>query len=122
MISTYSTRWGDSMMLDQAIDKLTLTLCEETEVPNSEAYRFHGNSETKKRPHRWQKAFDIVNEFIESDMDIASIDISDPPDCYPYPINFKHRLSNNIQTYARKQGIVAKKRGDKIYLIKDKEN
>ena len=108
------------MLIDKMIETMSLELHEETEVPNPNGYKFHGNGETKKRVPRWQKAFNVVDEFIASDMDIASIDISEASD--EYPTNFRYRLGNNIQTYARKQGVVAKKRGDKVYLIKDKEN
>lgn len=108
------------MLIDKMIEALSLELHEEAEVPDSNKYKFHGNGETKKRPPRWQKVFDVVDEFIASDMEIASIDISQVTS--EYPVNFRHRLGQSIQTYARKQGVVAKKRGDKVYLIKDKEN
>lgn len=98
---------------------MELELHEESDVPNRDGYAFHGNEETKKRPRKYQKAFDVVDEFIESDMEIASIDTSIVPDTMPFVHHLTYCIANNICTYARKQGIVAKKRGDKVYLIKE---
>ena len=110
------------MYVDEFIANMKLKLNEETEIPNPDGYKFHGNGHTKKRPRRWQKAFDVVDEFIDSDMEIASVNVSQIPSDIRSPIRLECQLANNICTYARKQGIVAKKRGDKVYLIKDKEN
>lgn len=110
------------MRVDEFIANMKLELHEESEVPDNRRYTFHGNGDTGNRPRRWQRAYDVVDEFIDSDMEIASVDIPTVPDHVPLPRNIAYRIANNICTYARKQGIVAKKRGDKVYLIKDKEN
>lgn len=107
------------MRFDDAMAALELELHEESEVPNPDAYKRTRNNR-KKRPPKWQKAHDAVDEFIRSDMDIASVKIPDEDEVYS--VHFVFMLANAIQTYARKQGIVAKKRGDKMYLIKDKES
>ena len=122
MTSTCSTRWGDDMRTDEFIANMELELHEESEVPNRYGYAHHGNDDPGSRPRRWQKAYDVVDEFIDSDMEIASVGIPMVPDHMPLPRNLAYRIANNICTYARKQGVVAKKRGDKVYLIKDKEN
>lgn len=107
------------MRFDDVMAALELELCEEYEVPKPDAYKYAGASK-RKSPPKWQKAYDTVDKFIESDMDIASVKM--PDENKVYSANFVYRLANAIQLYARKQGLVAKKRGDKVYLIKDKEN
>ena len=106
------------MRFDDAMAALELELHEESEVPNPDAYKRVGDNR-KRRPPKWQKAHDVVDEFIGSDIGIASVKIPDEDEVYS--VHFVFMLANAIQTYARKQGVVAKKRGDKIYLIRDKE-
>lgn len=108
------------MRFNDAMAALELELHEESEVPNPDAYKWCKGNGRKNRPSKWQKAHDIVDGFIRSDMDIASVKIPDENEVYS--IHFVYTLASAIQTYARKQGITAKKRGDKVYLIKDKEN
>ena len=110
------------MRIDEFIANMELELQEESEVPDRDLYAYRGNGNAGNRPRKWQKAYDVVDEFIGSDMEIASVGVPMVPDHIPLPHNLAYRIANNICTYARKQGIVAKKRGDKVYLIKDKEN
>ena len=110
------------MRIDEFIASMELELHEESEVPNRHLYTNHRNGDSSGRPRKWQKAYDVVDEFIGSDMEIASVGIPVAPDHIPLPAYLAYRIADSICTYARKQGIVAKKRGDKVYLIKDKEN
>lgn len=110
------------MRIDEFIADMELELHEESEVPNRYRYAYHGNGDAGGRPRKWQKAYDVVDEFVDSDMEIASVGMPVVPGYMPLPHSIAHKIANNICTYARKQGVVAKKRGDKIYLIKDKEN
>lgn len=107
------------MRADEFIANMKLELHEESDVPNRDGYAFHGNGHTKRRLPKWQKAFDVVDEFIASNMEIASVDTSIVTDDIPFSTYLKTKLAHNICTYARMQDIVAKKRGDKIYLIKE---
>ena len=110
------------MRTDEFIVNMKLELHEESEVPNPDAYKWCKGNNGKSRPSKWQRMHDIVDEFIDSDMEIASVSMPTVPDHMSLPRNLAYRIANNICTYTRKQGIVAKKRGDKVYLIKDKEN
>ena len=110
------------MRVDEFIANMELELHEESEVPDDRRHAYHRNGGTGNRPRKWQRAYDVVDEFIGSGMEIASVDIPMVPDHMPFPRSIAYRIANNICTYARRQGIVAKKRGDKVYLIKDKEN
>lgn len=110
------------MLIDEFIANMELELHEESEVPDRDFYTNRRNNDSGSRPRKWQKAYDVVDEFIDSDMEIVSVSMPVAPDHIPLPAYLEYRIANNICTYARKQGIVAKKRGDKVYLIKDKEN
>lgn len=110
------------MRTDEFLANMKLELHEESGVPNPDAYKWCKGNGGESRPSKWQRTHDIVDEFIDSDMEIASVGMPTVPDHIPLPRNLAYRIANNICTYARKQGIVAKKRGDKVYLIKDKEN
>lgn len=110
------------MRTDEFLANMKLELHEESEIPNPDAYKWCKRNDGKNRPSKWQRTHDIVDEFIDSDMKIASVGMPAVPDHMPLPRNLAYRIANNICTYARNQGIVAKKRGDKVYLIKNKEN
>lgn len=109
------------MRTDEFIASMKLELHEESEVPNPDAYKHLRNSR-RDRPRKWQRAYDVVDEFIDSDMEIASVEIPEIPDYVHYQHHVAYCIANNICVYARRQGITAKKRGDKVYLIKDKES
>lgn len=91
--------------LDQGIDTVELELHREESIPNIE--------EKKNSRRKYQSTYDVIEKFVSSDMDIASIDI---------PSYFDDRnkglLSQAIRTAAKANGIKASKRGNKIYLSK----
>lgn len=91
--------------LDQGIDTVELELHKEESIPDLESKQ---NSRRK-----YKSTYDVIEKFVSSDMDIASIDI-------PSHLDDRNKmlLTQAIRIAAKTNGIKVTKRGDKVYLSK----
>ena len=91
--------------IEKQISEMKFELHRETSIPRKEYNR--------KRNKKYQVIYDLIEEFVSSDMDIASVDI---------PAHFDNRnktLFEQAMRYAaRANDIKTSKRDNKMYLSK----
>ena len=103
------------MTLDERINGLDLMLIEEDDVPPDK----RGTSPQSRRDgaQKHLKEHRLVDEFIKSDMRIASVEIPSYIDKRTFTL-----FVSRLYMICRKHGIKLNKRDRKIYLSKQEEN
>lgn len=93
-------------MIEEEIGEMKLKLHRETSIPIKKSNR-DGNK-------KYKEIYDLIDEFVSSDMNIASVDI---------PAHFDKRrkmlFEQAVRYVARVYDVKANKRDDKIYLSKN---
>lgn len=94
-------------MLEEEIGEMKFELHRETSIPI--------NKLKKRGRRKYTAIYDLVEEFVSSDMDIASVDI---------PAHFDDRnktlFEQAVRSAAKTNGVMANKRDSKMYLSKTK--